>query len=161
MDIAVIVVVGLVILVGLAGIIVPGLPGAGLMFLGMLGFAWYFGWETIGLPALVTLGMLAALTIVLDYFTAAYGAKKYGGSKYAAWGAFLGGLAGLIVLNLPGMLLGLFGGAVAGEMLYAKKDFSASLDAGKGALIGFLTGTIVKVFIGLAMIGLFLWQIWS
>ena len=158
MDIVIIITATLIILVGFVGIIVPGLPGAGLMFLGMLGYAWYFGWETIGLPVLVTLAILAALTIVLDYFTAAYGAKKYGGSKYAAWGAFLGGLIGLVVLNLPGMLLGLFGGAVAGEMLYAKKDLNASLEAGKGALIGFLTGTIVKVFVGLAMIGLFLWK---
>ncbi len=159
MDILIITLVALMILAGFIGIILPGLPGAGLMFLGMFLSAWYFGWETIGVAPLVILGILAVVTIVLDYFTAAYGAKKYGGSKYAAWGAFLGGLAGLVLLNLPGLLIGLFGGAVAGEMFYAKKGLDASLEAGKGAVVGFLVGTGMKLLIGLLMIGFFLWQV--
>lgn len=159
METVIIMLVALVILVGFVGIIVPGLPGAGLMFLGMLLYAGYFGWDTVGLTVLVTLAILTVLTIVMDYFTAAYGAKKYGGSKYAAWGAFLGGFVGLIILNVPGLLIGLFAGAVLGEMFYAKKDLDASLQAGKGALIGFLVGTGAKVLIGIIMIGLFLWKV--
>lgn len=159
MDIAIVIIVGLMIFAGFVGIIIPGLPGAGLMLLGMLGYAWYFGWNTVGVPLLLVLLVLAGLTMILDYFTAAYGAKKYGGSKYAAWGAFFGGLVGLIVLNIPGLLVGLFFGAVAGEMLYTKKSFDASLEVGTGALIGFLVGTGAKILIGMLMVSLFLWEV--
>ncbi len=161
MDIAIIIIVSLLILVGFIGIIVPVLPGAGLMYLGILLYAGYFGWDTVGFPVLIILAVLALLTIAMDYITAASGAKKYGGSKYAAWGSALGGFLGFFVLNLPGLLIGLFAGAVVGEMLYAKKDWETSLEAGKGAVIGFLVGTLAKILVGVSMIGLFLWKVLS
>ena len=151
--------VWVVLIIGLVGTIVPGLPGTGLIFLGILGHAWYFGFEEIGVTALVVLGVVALLSFVFDVLSTAYGAKHFGSTKAGMFGAILGGLLGAIVLNFPGLMLGIFLGAVASELVFAKKNMEQSLRAGTGSVIGFLGGTVLKFLLGIVMIGYFIFQI--
>lgn len=156
MEIAIIILVAALLLIGLIGTIVPVLPGTGLVFLGILAYALYFGIETVGLVTLIILGIAAALSFLFDYLGSAYGAKRYGSTAWGVAGAILGGIVGMIILNIIGLILGIFSGAALAELLFARRDMGQSLRIGWGSVVGFLGGTILKFLLGLVMIVVFL-----
>lgn len=88
---------GALIVVGLAGVILPALPGLPLVFIGMLLAAWAGGFAKIGVATLVVLGILTLLSMAVDFWAAALGAKRVGASRLALVGALLGTLAGLFL----------------------------------------------------------------
>ena len=148
------------VLIGLAGIVLPALPGVVLIFSGLLLAAWAEGFQYIGAKTLAALGMLTVLAWSLDLAAAALGARRFGASRHAILGASLGALVGLF-LGLPGMLLGPFVGAVAGE-LYARRDLEQAGRAGIGAWLGLVLGVAAKLALSISMIAVFLvarlWQ---
>lgn len=144
----------ILVLAGLAGMVVPAVPGAPLLFAGLLVAAWAEDFVHVGTYTLVALGVMAALTYLLDFLASALGARRFGASSRAIVGAALGTLVGLF-FGLPGILLGPFIGAVVGE-LTVRRDLQAAGRAGVGAFIGFLLATAGKLALGFAMIGLFL-----
>lgn len=139
---------------GLAGMLMPLIPGAPLLFLGLLFGAWADNFQYVGLWTLLLLALLTVLTYLIEFFSAALGAKKYGGSRRAMWGAVLGGFIG-IGFSIPGIILGPFVGAVLGE-LSLQRTLDQASRAGFGTVIGMAMGIAGKLAIGLAMIGLFL-----
>jgi len=141
------------VLAGLAGTVVPALPGAPLVFAGLLCAAWADGFAKVGPGTLVVLGLLTALTFGVDIAATALGAKRFGAGKAALLGAALGSLVGLF-FGLPGLLLGPFVGAVLGELVTAR-DFSKAQKAGFGAWLGLLLGTLGKLAIVFSMLGVF------
>jgi len=143
----------LVMCVGVAGSILPGLPSTPLVFIGALGHRLFFGphgaaWWVIGV-----LGLLTALSLIMDYLASMYGAKRLGATWRGAVGAIVGGLIG-IFFNLPGILLGPFVGAVVFEMAGGREIGSAS-KAGLGAMLGLLAGALGKLACCVAMMALF------
>ncbi len=146
---------GVFFVAGLAGSVVPGMPGPPLVFLGAIFYGLLTGFSDFGWTIVLVLGFLAALSQVLDYLASAYGAKRYGGSKWGMGGSILGGLLGLVFFSLPGMIVGLFAGAVLLELWPGHKGGLASLKVGGGSLLGFLGGTLLKLVFALAMIGIF------
>jgi len=148
------VLVVLLVLAGLAGLVVPALPGAPLLFLGLWLAAWAEGFAYVGTGSLVILGVLAVLTYVVELLAAGFGTRRFGASSHALWGATVGGLVGLF-FGLPGILLGPFTGAVAGE-LYARGGVRQAGRAGLGATLGLALGIAGKITLGFAMIGWFL-----
>jgi uncharacterized protein YqgC (DUF456 family) len=136
---------------GLAGLVLPVLPGAPLLFGGILLAAWAEDFAYIGTGTLIAIGVLAALAIAADFVASAFGAKRYGASSRAVLGATIGAVVGLF-FGLPGVLLGPFMGAVIGE-LTVRRDLSAAGRAGVGATIGLALGTAAKLALGFAMIG--------
>lgn len=149
-------IVWVIVLVGLIGTVVPVLPGVGLIFAGILLYALYFGIEEIGLVTLSLLGVVALLSILFDFLASAYGAARFGSTRWGISGSILGGIVGAILLNIPGLVLGVFLGAAAGEVLFAKKDLHQSFRAGWGSVLGFLGGTVLKLILGIVMIVIFL-----
>jgi len=147
-------------LAGLAGSIIPGMPGPPLVFAGVLIYGLLTGFAALGWPALLTLAGLAALSQVLDYLASAYGAKKFGGSRWGIWGSIIGGVLGLLLFSLPGLIIGLFAGAFLLELWPGRKGGLASLKVGGGSLLGFLGGTLLKLVFSLAMIGIFACAVW-
>ena len=147
-----------IMLIGLAGTILPMLPGLPIMWLGTLIYALITGFEKIGWTFLGIFGLLTAVSTVLDYIANLYGAKKMGATRWGILGAFLGMLIGLFAGGLIGLLLGSFLGAILGEILGGRKG-SQALKAGVGTFLGFLGGTLIKFVIGCAMIGIFLWKV--
>lgn len=141
---------------GLSGLLLPVLPGAPLLFLGLLFGAWAEGFTYIGIWTLLALAVMAALTYVVEFAASILGVKKFGGSRRAMVGAALGGIAGLF-LGLPGILLGPFAGAIIGE-LSLQRSLDQASRAGFGTVVGLALGVAGKLAIGIAMIGLFVLQ---
>jgi uncharacterized protein len=139
---------------GLAGLLLPLVPGAPLLFLGLLLGAWAEGFRYVGLWTLLALAGMAALTYVVEFAASILGVKKYGGSRRAMVGAAVGGIVG-IFLGFPGILLGPFVGAVIGELSLQRSIDEASR-AGFGTVVGLAIGVAGKLAIGITMIGIFL-----
>jgi uncharacterized protein YqgC (DUF456 family) len=137
-------------LLGLVGVILPGLPGAPLGYAGVLALAWTHGFERIGPWTLIVMGVLTALVSVLELVASAMGAKKLGGSKWGVAGALVGGLVG-IFLGPAGLLFGALAGAVGAEMI-AGRTSKEALRAGWGTFLGFVASAVVEGAFCLAMI---------
>jgi hypothetical protein len=140
-------------LVGLAGTVLPLLPGIPLMMFGMLIAAWADGFARIGWGTLALLAVLTALSFVIELAAAALGAKRAGASREAIAGAAVGTLFGM-VFGLAGLLLGPFVGALAGELL-ARRDADQAVKSGIGAWLGFVVGTVAKLAVAFMMLGVF------
>lgn len=139
---------------GLAGLLLPLIPGAPLLFLGLLFGAWAEDFHFVGLWTLLALAGMAGLTYLVEFAATARGARKYGGSQRAMAGAVLGGLVGM-AFGVPGILLGPIAGAVIGE-LSLQRTLDQASRAGFGTVVGMAIGVAGKLAIGIAMIGLFL-----
>jgi uncharacterized protein YqgC (DUF456 family) len=139
---------------GMAGMLLPIVPGAPVLYLGLLLCAWAEGFHYIGLWTLLILAVMTALTYVVEFAASALGVKKYGGSNRAMVGAALGGIAGMF-FGIPGILFGPFLGAVIGELSLQRRLNEASR-AGFGTVVGMAIGLAGKFAIGIGMIGLFL-----
>ena len=133
------VVVGLLMVAGLAGSVLPFLPGPPLIFAGALVYALATNWMPIGIGRLTILGALAVLAYVLGHVASALGAKRFGGSWWAVVGALVG--------------------AVGGELLKSG-DLEASTRSGLGALVGMAIGIAANLGLAIVMISLFLWWAW-
>jgi uncharacterized protein YqgC (DUF456 family) len=134
-----------------------GLPGLWVMVGATLLYSWAEP-SRIGLPTLIGLTLLAILAEVLEFLAAGRYARKYGGSRRAAWGAILGGIVGAIIgVPIPvigsviGAFAGSFAGALAAEMTLGSRVGDATRVA-TGALIGRAVATALKVAIGVALL---------
>ena len=143
----------ILIVVGFVGTVLPALPGVPLVFAGMLVAAWADGFQHVGVWTLVVLGVLTAIAVGVDFVAGLAGAKRVGASRLALFGAAVGTLVG-IVFGLPGLLLGPFLGALLGE-LFAGGTLQRATNVGVGAWIGFLVGTVLKLGVCFAMLGIF------
>lgn len=138
---------------GLSGLLLPVVPGAPILFLGLLFGAWAEDFQYIGVWTLLILAGMAGLTYVVEFAASILGVRKYGGSRRAMAGAVLGGIVGLF-LGIPGILLGPFAGAVIGE-LSLQRSLDQASRAGFGTVVGLAIGVAGKLAVGIAMIGLF------
>ena len=147
----------LIIIAGLAGTVVPALPGVPLVFLGLFVGAWAGNFETIGWTTIGILAVLAIIAWVVDFLAGAAGTRYLGASSRAFWGATIGAVAG-IFFGIVGMLLGPFIGAVLGE-LSGGNDVVQSGRAGIGAWVGMILATAVKLALAFLMIGIFIFSL--
>jgi len=147
------VVAAIIVLVGLAGTVLPVLPGVAFVFGGLVLAAWADGFVRVGGFTLAILGLLTAAAIAVDFAASAFGAKKAGASPRAVVGAGIGAVVG-IFFGLPGLVLGPFVGAVLGE-LSANRELLAAGKAGLGTWVGLLLGSVAKVTLAFLMVGVF------
>lgn len=141
-------------LVGLAGIVLPFIPGVPLAWLGLFIFAIGTGFERISVTTTVVFFIIMLLTLALDFIAPMLGAKKYRASKWSIIGASFGLLVGIMVFGFWGIILGPFIGALVGEVI-ARREWSQAFKSAFGTVIGFLSGILVKIVIVLIMIGFF------
>jgi uncharacterized protein len=142
MDILWIVLGVILMLGGIAGCVLPFLPGPPLSFIALLiqqlrddsPFTEKFLWIWAGISTIVT---------ILDYVVPVYGTKRFGGSKYGIWGCTIGLIAGLFI-GPVGIIIGPFVGALIGELI-ASSDSDKAFRAALGSFIGFLLGTLLKL----------------
>ncbi len=147
----------LIVLAGLAGTVIPALPGVPLVFLGLFVGAWIGQFETVGWGTLGILAVLALVAWIVDFLAGAAGARYLGASSRAFWGATIGAVAG-IFFGIAGMLLGPFIGAVLGE-LSGGSNMVQSGRAGVGAWIGMVIATALKLALAFLMIGIFIFSL--
>ena len=145
------------IVIGVAGTVLPVLPGAILVFGGIALAAWIDDFARIPVWLLLLLAVLTAMAWVVDYLAAAAGAKRAGASKLAIIGAAIGTLAG-IFSGLWGLLFMPLAGAAIGEYV-AQRDLRRAGKVGLATWIGLLLGTAVKVALVFAMVGIFVFAL--
>ena len=141
------------IVVGVVGTFLPVLPGAALVFGGMLLAAWIDGFQRVGWITLVILGVLTLLVFVVDVVAGLLGAKRVGASRLALVGAAIGTVVG-IFFGLVGILIAPFVGAVVGEVI-ARGQLAPAARVGFGTWIGLVVGALAKLALVLAMVGVF------
>ncbi|NLZ38610.1 MAG: DUF456 domain-containing protein [Firmicutes bacterium] len=138
-------------LIGVAGTILPALPGAVLIYGGMILYGFLTDFSTLPAKFFLLQGLALLLIFAVDFFATAIGTKKFGGSRASAFGATLGTLLGVLFFPPFGIVLGPFLGAAAAELLSGKNPEHA-VRVGFGTLIGLLGGTITKLLIEAIMI---------
>jgi uncharacterized protein YqgC (DUF456 family) len=147
------------VLLGIAGCVLPILPGPVLSFLGLLLLALLKHFSPPLTPTLIII--MAILTVVVtigDYLIPLWGAKRYGATKWGIWGSVIGMAIG-IFFSPFGMLLGAFIGAVTVEWL-VQKERGKALKAGWGVFIGSLAGTALKLGVSGMMAYYFIRGLW-
>ena len=143
------------LLVGVIGSVAPGLPGPPISWVGLLLLA--LSHHAIIAPSLlITTAVVAIIITALDYIVPTLGTKRFGGSKYGMWGCNIGLIVSIVGLpfgpqGLLGVIVWPFIGALVGEYLHSH-DFTPSLRAAWGAFLGFLGGTLLKLFYCIALI---------
>jgi uncharacterized protein len=140
----------LIVLVGLAGTILPILPGVPLVFLGLLTIAAFDGFQSIGLLTILLLAGLTILSVAVDFLATSEGARRFGAGRPAILGALAGLMIG-VFFGLPGVLLGPFLGAAVAHFL-TRGSIQDSLRAGAGASIGMVTAVAAKLVIAVVML---------
>jgi uncharacterized protein YqgC (DUF456 family) len=150
---AVFLISGLIVLVGIAGTVLPVLPGVPLVLAGLALAAWRDGFNHVGPWTLAFLALLTLASFVVDVAGAAFGLKRSGASGWALAGALVGLAVGLL-FGIPGLLLGPFAGAFAAEWL-ARRDLRRAGRAGVGAWIGLVLATALRLAVAVAMLGAF------
>ena len=161
-------------LVGLIGSVVPGLPGVTLIFLSALLYAIFTDFQMVGIAVIVFLFVLAALAFLMDFVATSYGARRFGASNWGTVGGALGGiigaLAGLLLAgigSLFGLILGTIAGVFVGEYLRRERrggpqeqeatdaDWRRASRAAGGVIVGYLASAVVQGLMGLASIIIF------
>jgi len=138
--------------------LIPGLPGASLVLAGIVIWAIATGFAGIGWSIVVVFAILV-LSSVIEFFATAWGAKRFGASKWGQIGAIVGLILGVVGLlpALPlggpiiGLLFGPFIGAFVGEYLFRSRQpesteesqFDAALKASVGTVIGSFIGNLI------------------
>lgn len=149
---------GVLILIGIVGTVLPALPGLPLVFAGMLLAAWAGNFEQVGVAVVVILALLTALSVAVDFFATLLGAKRVGASRLALIGSIVGTVVGLL-FGVIGLFAGPFVGALVGELIHGRQIGRAAR-VGMGTWLGILAGTVLKVGLAFAMLGLFAFALW-
>ncbi len=152
------------VVIGFAGCFIPVIPGHLMIFLAAVSHRLTLGWlleRDSGAEwwTFVVLGLLLAIGQAFDFFSGAAGAKWFGGTKWGAAGAIVGGIAGMFFMPF-GLLVGPLVGAYAFEAIFAKQETKPAVISGVGSAVGTLANLVVKVIIGVIMIAWLFIDIW-
>jgi len=159
----------LCIIAGIAGSILPGLPGPPISYLGILLINWT-RFAQYGGKFLVIMLLIVIVVSVLDYIVPIWGTKKFGGTRAGVRGSTIGLIIGVILLPMMGIVIGPFGlfGILGGPFLgawlaerSAGQDSRQALRAAFGSFIGFITGTVMKVVVSLVAGFYFFKALWQ
>lgn len=144
--------------VGIAGVVLPALPGLPLVFAGMLLAAWAGNFQQVGGWTLAVLALLTLLSLGIDFLATMLGAKRVGASKLALFGSVVGTFVGLAFVPI-GIFVGPFVGALLGELLWLRrvgtKELGQATKVGLGTWLGIVVGTVLKLGVAFVMVGLF------
>ena len=155
MDILLIIIAFLCIFGGIAGSILPAIPGPPLAYVGMLLAKWS-GLAEFSPAFIIWTGIAMVIVTALDYFLPPLIAKSAGGSRYATMGSIVGMIAGIFLTPI-GMVLGMLLGAFIGELVFARRTTTHALRAALGAFAGFIAGTGMKLLYCFFMLFSLIW----
>lgn len=154
MDVLLWILVVVLIATGVVGTILPALPGALLVFAGILLGAWIDHFDRVSITVVVICGVLTLLAWATDYAAAMLGAKRAGASRLAVIGAAIGTIAGVFT-GLVGLIFMPLVGAAIGELI-AVRNAARAAQVGISTWIGLLLGTLAKVVLTFMMVGIFI-----
>jgi len=151
LEILLIILAFVLVLVGIAGIVLPLLPGIAFSWLGFLLFAFVTEFTVVSLKTVLIFLFLSFLVSALDFIVPLLGAQKYQASKNGLTGSGIGLVIGLFIAGPFGMIAGAFLGLILGEM-YGGKESQEIIHVVKGALLGFLFNGFIKIALAAAML---------
>jgi uncharacterized protein YqgC (DUF456 family) len=143
----------LLVLIGVAGTLLPMLPGVPLVFAGLLLAAWLDGFSKVSVLTMLVIGVIAVSAWLVDIAASVVTAKKAGASKQALWGAAIGALLGIFG-GMPGLIIGPALGAIIGEFI-AHQDSGRATTVGLAAGLGFVLALVVKIVLVMVMLAIF------
>lgn len=143
---------------GVAGSVLPVLPGAILIWVGMLLYGILTKFTTLNTFFFIGQALAVVLVYAVDYLAGIVGVKRFGGSRYAVYGSLAGVVFGIIIMGPAGIIFGPFIGAIAGELLN-RQQLNTAIRSGIGTLVGLLGGTLLKLAIEVTMIIWFFWVV--
>jgi len=146
-----------VMFIGLLGVLLPLIPGVGLIWITALIYAIAEGFQNVDPITMVVLSLIAIPGITADIWVSSLGAKVGGASFWSIVASLLGGVIGFLLFSLPGALIGSLVGLVVVE-LFRAKDWRQALKASGGWVVGRLVSTAVQFVVGVIMIAIFWWQ---
>ncbi|MGB6220384.1 DUF456 domain-containing protein [Haloferula sp.] len=138
--------------VGLAGCVVPVIPGHLMILMGAVAYRWLLGaesglsWWTVGV-----IGLLLVASQTFEFVSGAAGSKWFGGTKWGSGGAIVGGIVGMFFMPF-GLILGPLLGAYAFEAMFAKQEHKPAMVSGVGSAVGTMAGLVVKILVGVVMV---------
>jgi uncharacterized protein YqgC (DUF456 family) len=152
------------LLIGLIGCFVPIIPGHLMIFLAAVAHRVLLGWvlerdSGVEWWTFVILGALLAIGQAFDILSGAVGSKWFGGTKWGAAGAIVGGIVGMFFMPF-GLVLGPLLGAYGFESLFAKQETRPAMVSGVGSAVGTLANLVVKVILGFVMVLWFFIDVW-
>jgi uncharacterized protein len=150
--------------VGIIGAVVPGIPGSSLILTAIAIWGILHGFGDLALPLAIAV-LVLLLSIGIDFLAAYWGAKRAGASRWGQIGAIVGLLLGFFGLlpalpvggPLLGLLIGPLLGAIIGEYLY-RKDLNLAVRAGIGIVVGSLIGNLIQGVLAIAAVAVFLFS---
>ncbi|GGA35224.1 DUF456 domain-containing protein [Paenibacillus physcomitrellae] len=145
---------------GLAGAIVPVLPGVVAVYAAFFVYGGFFGFQHFGWVFWSLQSLIVVVLLVADYLVGAWGVKRFGGSKASVWLSTIGAIIGPFVIPAFGLVIGPFVGAVIGELLTGA-GIKQSLKAGVGSVVGLFSSMAVKIILQIVMIVVFFIWIFS
>lgn len=155
MDVLIIIIIIALLLAGIAGTVVPFIPGVPLVFIGIAAYGWYEGFHLITPKYLAVIASLTVLSMIMDYLSTVLGAKIFGSSKQGTWGALAGTFLGLFFFPPLGIFIGPWAGAVIGEIV-AGNEANKALKVGLGTVAGLFSGIVFNLVLAVGMIISFL-----
>lgn len=158
MDIFLIITGIILLLTGIAGCIVPFLPGPPLAY-GSLILLQFSSYQPFTEKFLVIWAIVTTAVVLADYYIPVWGTKKFGGTKGGVWGATIGLIVGMFFFPPFGLIAGPFIGAFAGEIIN-NQDSDKAFRSALGSFIGFVAGTLMKLGISIVMGYYFFAALW-
>lgn len=150
----------LLMAIGLVGTFAPLVPGAGLIWLGALVWAWADGFQRVGWPTLAVLFLFVLLSLAVDALLTAFGARRGGASWQGLLLGALGAVLGFLVFQFIGALIGGLAALLLWEARRHGGDWGRATRAGVGAVLGYIVSAAVRFLLGLLMVMIFFWQAW-
>ena len=160
MDLFLVILGFVLILVGIAGSVLPVLPGPLMGWFGLLSL-YLSSWVEMNYYVLIVTFVLSLGIFILDYLIPSIGAKRFGGSKKGATGATIGLVVGLFLPIPLGFVIGAFVGAFIGEIIHKRDDLRRAWRSAIGSFLGFLTSTGLKLVLSLFFFGFYVYLVAS
>ena len=145
---------------GIAGSVLPVIPGTPLAWIGLL-LLYLAPSVTINYWVLGITFVVMLVVTILEYVIPAKGTKRYGGTKYGIWGTNIGLVVGLIAPIPFGFIIGPFIGAFVGEYIFSKQNHTNAFKAATGSFIGFLASAFIQFVVCVIFLGMFLGVVWD
>jgi uncharacterized protein YqgC (DUF456 family) len=154
------IIISLLIVVGLAGTVLPLLPGPALILAGAVvhKLAFPHGAHSIHWITVVVLFILVLVNYVIDFVSGSMGAKYFGATRWGAIGGLIGAVVG-IFWGIPGIFLGPLAGVLVGELIGGKQLVAAGKSTW-GTFLGTTAGMVAKLVIAFVMVGIFVLDVW-
>ncbi len=151
------------VVIGIVGCLVPGIPGIPLVFAGILVQEFFDPNVDYPFWVLLLMALFTLLIILAQYYIPIWGTKRFGASKVATQGAFVGLIFGIFssFLGPFGIFIGPFLGAFLAELFITGKDFTSSFIAGFGAFLGILASAAFELIGAIGLSFIFFWNLFS